>query len=127
MGTVQGEVVSATLDFLSKELVRLSEHHKIATVVRAAEMARRERCVAASSFLSSERAQPPNAPIIPEHTRNGSLDDGTSTCVGYPSPFPSDRVFLCTILNFAERVRRVVVVKRRSAFEPSRRWCTSRS
>lgn len=43
MGTVQGEVVSATLDFLSKELVRLSEHHKIATVVRAAEMARRER------------------------------------------------------------------------------------
>jgi hypothetical protein len=48
MGTVQGEVVSATLDFLSKELLRLSEHHKIASVVRAAEMARRERCV---SFL----------------------------------------------------------------------------
>ncbi len=45
MGTLQGEVISATLDFLSKELVRLNEHHKIATIVRAAEIARRERCV----------------------------------------------------------------------------------
>ena len=43
MGTIQGEVISATLDFLSKELVRLNEHHKIATIVRAAEIARRER------------------------------------------------------------------------------------
>ena len=43
MGSIQGEVISATLDFLSKELVRLNEHHKIATIVRAAEIARRER------------------------------------------------------------------------------------
>ncbi len=43
MGSIQGEVVSATLDFLSKELVRLNEHHKIASIVRSAEIARRER------------------------------------------------------------------------------------
>jgi hypothetical protein len=45
LDAITGEVVSATLDFLSKELVRMTEHKKIAAIVRAAEVARRERYV----------------------------------------------------------------------------------
>ena len=43
LDTLQGEVMSATLDFLSKELVRMTEHGRIAAKVAAAERTRRVR------------------------------------------------------------------------------------
>jgi hypothetical protein len=43
LDTVQGEVVASTLDFLSKELVRMTEQKKIAEIAFTAERTRRLR------------------------------------------------------------------------------------
>lgn len=41
--TMQGEVIASTLDFVSKEIVRIMEEQKIADMVRGAEATRRQR------------------------------------------------------------------------------------
>ena len=57
---IQGEYIGLTLDFLSKELVRLREERRIAAMVKLAERTRRMREAEESGKLSFLRLSIPS-------------------------------------------------------------------
>lgn len=65
---LQAELVSHTLDFLSKELVRFREERKLAEMVRQAEWTRRKREVSARAVRPTA-VRPPAPPFSPARRR----------------------------------------------------------
>jgi hypothetical protein len=99
MESLQGELVSKTLDYLSKELVRFKDERQIAEMVRQAEWTRRQREVRAAPTPHARRprarrqrcwrrehAPPPPPPLLCSRRRRPSRAHACALALAPASP-----------------------------------------